>query len=254
MNKKTLLYSIPILIGLAGIVAIACTVEESHLKTDHFSFKNKGNVDPQLILELANALEGNYARISNDLKTIPAEHIEVNIYASRWRYILATGNWTASGNIEGISKLHFVDQAWSESDSKKVALHEFTHAVVLKLLIDRESKPLDSKLFDEKFSTYPVWLWEAVSVYEAGQFTEPKSLPYVNGDSHPGLAELNIRSKGGKIYSVGYTIVEYIKFKYGNDKFIDLIGGYGDVQKVLNVSEAEFSNDWYAYLKMKYLR
>jgi hypothetical protein len=45
-----------------------------------------------------------------------------------------------SGNIEGISKLHFVKQTWSEPDSKKVAVHEFAHTVTLKLLLDNEAQ------------------------------------------------------------------------------------------------------------------
>jgi hypothetical protein len=86
--------------------------------------------------------------IGNDLKTRPAAHIETNIYAQRWRYIKATGNWGGSGNIEGTSKLHFVEQAWGETDGNKVAVHEFAHTVTLKLLLDREIQPLDVKKFD----------------------------------------------------------------------------------------------------------
>lgn len=254
MSNIKSIYSILILLLLVAVVAFTLIVEEKQYKTDNFSFNIKGNIDSQVINDLANALEGNYSRISKDLNTIPALNIEVNIYASRLRYILATGNWMASGNIEGTSKLHFVEQAWSENDSKKVAIHEFTHAVVLKLLIDREKQPLDAKIFDEKFSKYPIWLWEAISVYEAGQFIEPKSLPYINNVSYPNLAELNNRSQGGKIYNVGYTIIEFVKYKYGNDKFIELVCAYGDLQKVLNVSEEEFCNNWHSYLKDKYLK
>jgi len=82
-------------------------------------------------MELADALEDNYSRIGTDLKTKPSDNIETNIYAQRWRYIKATGNWVASGNIEGISKLHFVQNAWGESDRKKVAVHVFAHTVTL---------------------------------------------------------------------------------------------------------------------------
>src|SRR5436309_5380578 len=146
------------------------------IKTEHFTYLFSSSIDTATIIELANALETNYVRIGNDLKTEPSDDIETNIYAQRWRYIKATGNWTASGNIEGISKLHFVEQAWGESDNKKVAVHEFAHTVTLKLLLDSETQPINSKSFDTKFSTFPTWLWEAISVYEAQQFVDPKTL------------------------------------------------------------------------------
>ena len=96
------------------------------IKTQHFFFLFSSSIDTTTIIELANALERNYSRIGEDLKTQPSDNIETNIYAQRWRYIKATGNWNGSGNIEGISKLHFVEQAWGESDNKKVAVHEFS--------------------------------------------------------------------------------------------------------------------------------
>ena len=224
------------------------------IKTQHFTFRFSNSIDTATIIELANALERNYLRIGNDLKTEPSDNIETNIYAQRWKYIKATGNWSASGNIEGISKLHFVEQAWGESNSKKVAVHEFAHAVTLKLLIDNEAQPINSKDFDKKFSTFPTWLWEAISVYEAEQFVDPKTLPYLSNGQYPSIAELNNRLKGGKIYSCGYTIIEYILSKYGQDRFINLIKNYGDLKSTFNLSDSQFCKEWYEFVKDKYLK
>jgi hypothetical protein len=254
MNKKRSMYSILGVIVLFLITAIASPDVKYELRTEHFSFSVQGNINSEALNDLARALENSYPKIGKNLNTVPADTIEVHIYSSRWRYIYATGNWTASGNIEGTSKIHFVEQSWSETDSKKVAVHEFTHTVVLKLLVDREAQPLNAAAFDEKFSAYPVWLWEAISVYEAGQFVDPASLPYLTNGSHPSLSELSNRAKGGKIYNVGYTIIEYILHTYGHDKYIEIIGSYGDVQKVFHVSEEEFCNNWYDYVKNKYLK
>ena len=254
MFKRKKLLLILALLVLLLLVMINIPESKRQIKTEHFTFIFSGSIDTSKIEELARALENSYSRIGRDLKTIPANNIEVNIYSQRLRYIRATGNWSASGNIEGTSKLHFVEQAWGERDSKKVAIHEFTHAVVLKLLIDEELQPLNSKIFDKKFSTFPIWLWEAISVYEAGQFVEPKTLPFLSNGLYPNLSELDIRSKGGKIYSIGYTVIEYILHKYGQDKFISLIKSYGDLRKVLNVTDGEFSKGWYDFVKEKYLK
>jgi hypothetical protein len=224
------------------------------IKTQHFTFLFSSGIDTSAIIELANALESNYKRIGNDLRTEPSGSIETNVYAQRWRYIKATGNWSASGSIEGISKLHFVEHAWGESDNKKVAVHEFAHTVTLKLLLDNEAQPLNATDFDKRFSAFPLWLWEAISVYEAQQFVDPKTLPYLNNGQYPRIAELNNRLKGEKIYSCGYTIIEYILSRYGQDDFINLIKNYGNLAKTFAVSDDQFCKDWYEFVKQKYLK
>jgi len=81
----------------------------------------------------------------------------------------------------------------------------------------------------------------------------PNHLPYLNHGTYPALSELNDRLKGGKIYSCGYTIIEYILSAYGKDQFISLLKNYGNLQKVLGVSDDQFCKDWYAFIKAKYL-
>jgi len=235
-------------------ILVSIPENRKEIKTKHFTFLFSSSIDTTKITGLSDALESNYLRIGNDLKTTPTDHIETNIYAQRWRYIKATKNWGGSGNIEGISKLQFVEQAWGESDSKKVAIHEFAHTITLKLLLDHEPQPLNTKKFDQKFSTFPIWLWEGISVYEAQQFVDPKTLPYLNNGQHPTITELNNRIKGGKIYSCGYTIIEYILFKYGQENFIKLVENYGDLKTIFNVTEEQFCNEWYAFVKTKYLK
>ena len=249
---RKILLTIAILF-LTVFIIISIPENRREIKTKHFTFLFSSSIDPAQIVRLSNALESNYYRIGDDLKTTPSDNIETNIYAQRWRYIKATKNWGGSGNIEGISKLHFLEQTWGESDIGKAAVHEFAHTVTLKLLIEREPQPLNSKNFDRKFSLFPTWLWEGISVYEAQQFVDPKTLPYLTNGKHPDISELNSRIKGGKIYSCGFTIIEYILIKYGKEKFIKLIGNYGDLQTTLNVTEEQFCNNWYEFVKAKYL-
>jgi len=254
MKKLKKILLVISIIFLTVFIIVSIPENRKEIKTKHFTFLFSSSSDTTKIAGLADALESNYLRIGNDLKTIPADNIETNIYAQRWRYVKATKNWGGSGNIEGISKLHFVEQAWGETDSKKVAIHEFAHTVTLKLLLDHEPQPLNSKKFDKKFSTFPTWLWEGISVYEAQQFVDPKTLPYLNNGQYPTITELNNRIKGGKIYSCGYTIIEYILFKYGQENLIKLIENYGDIKTILNVTEEQFSNEWYEFVKTKYLK
>jgi len=186
------------------ILALLINIPENRkdFKTPHFNFLFSSSIDSSNIVELSKVLEASYSKISNNLNTIPADNIEVNIYAQRWRYVKATGHWNASGNVEGISKLHFIENTWLESEISKIAVHELTHAIFLKLLIDREPEPLNVENFNEKFSKLPIWIWEAVSVYEPEQFYDPKTLNYLNNGKYPDISELNNRSKGQKIYPV----------------------------------------------------
>lgn len=186
--------------------------------------------------------------------TKAAPRVEIFVYTNRWQYIKATGNWGASGSIEGINKIHFMEQAWDETDPTKVCIHEFSHTVTLKMLLDNEKQPVNSEDFDNKFSTFPIWLWEAISVYEADEFINPKTLAYLKNGKEPSLEELNDRNKGGKIYSCGYTIIEYILQKYGKEKLIALLKNYGDLQLSLGCSNEQFLGDWYQFVKNKYLK
>jgi hypothetical protein len=253
MKKLKYLFLIVAIVFLVGIVLVNIPENRKTFNTKHFTFLFSSSIDTAKIHELSNALESNYLRIGNDLKTSPAENIETNIYAQRWRYIKTTNNWGGSGNIEGISKLHFVEQVWEETDSKKVAVHEFAHTVTLKFLLEHEPQPLNSAEFDKKFSTFPTWLWEGISVYEAQQFVDPKTLPYLKNGQYPSILELNDRLKGGKIYDCGFTIVEYILFKYGQEKFIALIENYGDLKMTFDVTDEQFCKEWYEFVMNKYL-
>lgn len=249
---KRILFALTVSISVL-IILYLLPERTKEFKTLHFTFHFTKGIDTVKIQSLARALEANYHSIGRDLKTTPAARIETNVYANRWRYIKATGNWGASGSIEGISKLHFIEQAWGETDVQKVAVHEFAHTVTLKLLLDQETPPIDPGVFDKKFSSFPVWLWEAISVHEARQFVDPSTLAYFDNGQYPSLSELNDRLKGGKIYSCGYTIVEFIVSKYGQAGLIELIGNYGDLGRTFGVTDVQFCKDWYQYLEEKYL-
>lgn len=173
MKKSKRVLTVSAILVLALSIVYFIPEKRKEIKTPHFVFRFSSSIDTATIVKLADALENSYSRIGKNLETTPSDNIEANVYAQRWRYIKATGNWGASGNIEGISKLHFVDKAWGESDNTKVAVHEFAHAVTLKLLLDHEAQPLNPGAFDKEFSAFPAWLWEAISVYEAKQFTDP---------------------------------------------------------------------------------
>ncbi|SHG28528.1 hypothetical protein [Flagellimonas flava] len=252
MKKLKYFFITFVLLFIALVIFAKVPEKKKEHKTTHFHFIYSHSIDQSSVVRLSEVLESSYSRIGKNLKTIPSENIEVNIYSQRWRYFQATGYWNASGNIEGISKLHFMENAWLDTEISKIAVHEFVHTIVLKLLIEREPEPLDPVRFDEKFLTFPVWLWEGISVYEAGQFYAPKTLAYFDNGNYPQISELNNRSDGQKIYTCGYTVIEYILEAYGRDKLLELVTSYGDLKKVFNLTDEQFSNNWYDFVKDRY--
>jgi hypothetical protein len=219
--------------------------------SSHFEVRCSSDHSTDEVNDILQCLESNYHRIGDALKTVPPARVEVILYDNRWAYSRATGHWGASGNIEGTEKLHVL---WDGEKTGENSVHEFVHAVTLKLLLDREARPLDSRAFDQKFrSRFPVWLWESVACYYANQSHDIASHPYIRAGRYPRLSELNQRGKGGKVYQVGYTIVEFIVAKWGRDALVRLIAEYGDVRKVLDSSEDEFWLSWCRFVKAKYV-
>lgn len=232
-------------------ITLSCARQKRDYNSEHFTYVVSGKIDSTVVQTLANTLENNYQRISRHLQTTPADPIQVFIYTNRLDYLRATGYWTALGNVMGPKQLHFLIKERLEKENKQLAVHEFAHAVTLQLLID-SAPNLDEKAFDEKFEEFPTWLWEGIACYEAGQFYHPRTLPYFTDRTWPTLEELNSR-RGEKIYKAGFLLIEYILQRYGQDKLIDLIIGYGNLPAVLQVEEAEFERDWHAFVQKKYL-
>jgi hypothetical protein len=218
----------------------------------HFVLQVVGEVPVEEQRKVLQALEANYARVGADLKTTPDWPFNIFFYSGRLAYARATGNWGASGNAEGPAKLHLMPSSRDGDKAEVVAVHEFAHSVTLRLLLNQEPLPLDTAKFDRKFEKFPVWLWEAIAVYEARQFVPPKGLRFISRNSYPSLAELNNRSQGGKIYKIGFTVVEYILAEYGQDGLIKLILAYGDTG-VLGKTAEEFAQGWHRFVVQKYL-
>ena len=98
----------------------------------------------------------------------------------------------------------------------------------------------------------PVWLWEAVAVYEAGQLVPPSSLPSLVAGRFPTLAELSSRSSSPSIYDVGYTLTEFIVARWGLDGLRRLIRSLGDLS-TLGHTTASFEAEWRAFVTARYL-
>jgi hypothetical protein len=230
------------------------------ITTDHFIISYQG-IYHEEAKDVAVHLEESYGRIRENLNDPEHDIIRVFVHPTQKDFNNRTGllNSTANGTSRGPNEFHFIWTNWFNSifpdDPRQTAVHEFTHCVQLNILIkealqkngygDEESF---NAAFEKKFSAdYPQWFWEAICTYEAKELNTISVRYGMRGD--PTLAQLN---SSNQIYNVGYTIIEYVVHKWGNDKIAELIRSYGDLKKVLGVSESEFEKGWYKYVKENY--
>ncbi len=246
--------------GVKAFRSFSVVDKLTELRTEHFVISYQGiyNEEAQ---DIADNLEQNYARIRTNLNDPDHDTIRVFVHPTQKDFNKGTElpNSTASGTSRGPNEFHFIWTNWFNSifpnDPIKTAIHEFTHCVQLNILIKEAQREWGNadieafgKMFEEKFiKEYPQWFWEAICDYEAG-IVNNMSVKY-GMRKNLALKDLN---NSNQIYNVGYTIIEYIVERWGEDKLPILITSYVDIENVLNVSESDFEKGWVGFVDEKY--
>jgi hypothetical protein len=210
----------------------------------HFDFVLYDGLSTSDISSISTALRKNYTRILNDLQVESMPKVTGKIWADYNNFLQAmeddigTRYNGATGYVFGLSEFRM----YFTGDVALTAVHEFTHVVSLNV--------------NHTIANNPRWLWEAVALYETGDFVDPKTLPYMVSGDYPTLAKLNTDYNGSNhyIYSVGYVLLEYIVVTWGMDTAIDLIKNNGDIYGLLGITAQEFELGWYQFIEQKYLQ
>jgi hypothetical protein len=240
-----------LILALAAIMAVAAgsyyflTIPRSSTlreESEHFQFFFDGLSDAP-IRPIAGALEENHDRVISDLGVASMPVVRVKVWRSTEGFydemvrLLGVRYSGADGYVYGGEELH----VRLVNDAPIKAVHEFAHVVSLNL--------------NPTFSNNPRWLWEAVALYEAGQFVPPSRLNYMARGDYPSIQELNsdFGTGGNKIYSVGYVLAEYIIEGWGMDALRELITTNGDVSAVLGMSVDELQQGWHRWIEARYL-
>jgi hypothetical protein len=239
------------ILALAAAVALAVTAyfllavprpvilrEES----ERFQFFFDGLSDSAL-RPIIGALEENYDRIVGDLGVASMPVVRVKVWKSKAGFydemdrLLGVRYPGADGYVYGAEELHMR----LVSNAPGNAVHEFAHVASLNL--------------NPTFANNPRWFWEAVAIYEAGEFVHPTRLSYMARGEYPSIQELNsdFGTGGNRIYSVGYVLAEYIVENWGMEALRELIRANGDVRTVLGTSVEEFEQGWHDWVEAKYL-
>lgn len=208
----------------------------------NFTITNHSNsiVDTEFILK---KLEINSTRIMNSLGVEIKGNFNIHIWTNYNDYLSfqvdrmgvsfpGSKGWVISSRDIAIFYCDIADE---------IAEHEFAHCV--------------SMFVNSNIANNPRWLWEAVAIYESGEFYEPNELAYLKNGTFPTIHELNtgFNNGGYKIYQVGYLLIEFVIYKWGKEKYLGLIRRNGLIPDVLSISVEEFEAGWRDFVNLKYL-
>ena len=237
IKKFLLFFCLPVLILFGGVVLSKWI---ANIVTDRFDFETQSahfkfyynKSDENVISDIEKHLEDNYERITNDFNQQFDEPIEIKIYSDLESYHNAVkvhrnffwwmgsvSDWgvgDASGrSIRMVSPLNPGRSKFTYEEILKVAVHEFTHIVTLKI-VGSENYQHTSPLFSE-----------GIAMYEARQnaFLKDMSKSEIINILPNSIEELfswNHDNEPGKMYSFGRLFVGFIVENYGYNKFIEL--------------------------------
>ena len=196
------------------------------------------------IAHLVHTLNENYDRIKNSLGVSSLPQISVQVWSDESMYQQAMMETLgmrfpgSRGYVTGDKELRLLFHR--RLSAQKEAIHEFVHVVSLNLNPD--------------FGNNPRWLWEAVALYLAEEFRDPREVDYLLDGSYPTLQELNSGFNSGRnIYDVGFLLGDYIVSTWSINHLIDLIRSNGNIEATLGITENSFEADWHSYIQENYM-
>ncbi len=187
-----------------------------------------------LMESYASVLEAERPRLMADLGVPSLPRVEGRFYPDAASFTAATG-YRATGSVGGPTLFHLVAIPFAPSS----AVHELAHNVTLHLEPDA--------------ANHPTWLWESVAIYEAGEFVDPRGIPYLAAGDFPTFAELDNRQGRYSIYEVGYTIAEAVVEGWGRDGLRRLVRAHGDSAMALGLPVSELERRWREFVEAGYL-
>lgn len=237
---------------LLALFSVTCKEDSSNANapennspvlSEHFAFELYDGLPNSVASSVLNKLNENYGRILSDLELTSLPKVNVQIWNDETHFQndmkrdLGVNYWGATGYVYNLTTVRVLNR----NNLPQTVLHEFAHIVSLHV--------------NNRFGNNPRWLWEAVALYEAGDFVHPRNISYLAAGSFPTLEELNTDYNQGnqKIYAVGYLLSEYIVNTWGKSKFVQLIKTNANITTTLGVTTTQFESGWKEFVTGKYL-
>jgi len=241
--------SIITLFGIQILLLFSCANTESNdlppveIDTDNFSFVLYDGLSQDKLASIQSKLSDNYVRVLGDFEITSMGKVTVRIWSNEKNFLddmeraIGRRYTGASGWVYSATDIRVL---YRGNATGQIALHEFCHAASL--------------VVNNRIGNNPRWLWEAVAIYEAGEFVDPKTLSYLVSGNYPTIAELNsdFNSGANKIYSVGYLLSEFIITTWDKSRYVGMIKSNGNIQETLGITTQEFESDWKKFVIAKY--
>lgn len=247
---------------LFALVAVACGGSGSHpggptgtspaplqfstFQSAHFSVRHT-DLDAASVSPIATAIEAEYQRILRDFNVTQMPTVTVTLYPTGQALSDAVSPIVgplpsfAKGLVTGPTAVHILSpnlqSAWSYADGVRSIVHEFAHCVSLRV--------------NPSFGNNPRWWWESVALFEAGQLTDPRTLPYFTRGPLPTFAQLS-SFDNTIVYEVGATIGRFVVATRGWGAYVALVESNGDVNRVLGLTERAFLDEWAAFVRASF--
>ena len=231
-------------------------------KTEHFNISYNES-EKGAISDIKNHLENNYDRITTDLKQpmdkpvnikiypdLSSFHFAINLRSGKYWWInifKEESSWVIgdtnpnNGIIRIVSPLNPGASGFTYDEILTATVHEFTHAVSLKISPDYMYNHIDP---------FRITLDEGLAVYESGQGSMYEKVDSFNSTVLNALPESidMLSSLDQNRYMAGYSFVKYVIEKYGYDKIISLLKkDYS--HKNYDDETRQTYNEWVEYLK-----
>jgi hypothetical protein len=212
--------------------------------SNHFSFILYDGLSESISQQILTKLENNYTRVLNDLNIATKIKVTVKVWSDETHFLndmqsdLGVKYPGSQGYVYGTNEIRI----FYSSNVAQNALHEFCHSVSLSV--------------NNRFGNNPRWFWEAVAIYEAGEFTDPKTISYLVSGNFPTVSELTSDFNAGnyKIYAVGYLLSEYVIYNWDKNSFVEMIKSNADISKSLGITTQLFEEGWKKFVQNKYLQ
>jgi hypothetical protein len=217
----------------------------------HFNLYSS-DTDRKVLDDIAKALEDNYGRITEHLRTHFTKSIKVYIYPDTKTFHNAiqmpnAPDWAVGAG--GINELKMVSplnpgSVHSYASLMQAIIHELTHTAVLNARGERGLAGL------------PKWLNEGYAFYEAYQMNDYMRRTVKSRlleKAPPTWIQLDTASivEFGNMdgYAFSTMIIEFLVNKYGFEKLLNLIMTPENMDAIYGISKGDLEKQWIQYLK-----
>ncbi|XOV85951.1 MAG: hypothetical protein ACFHX7_13350 [Pseudomonadota bacterium] len=208
------------------------------LGTPHIEYEVQAGVPTTLVddvqLTLARESERLFAELSAEV-----QRVRLRFFSDKRRFTRQTANQTvssANGRLRWDGTSWEVNLLYTGLPLSEPSLRGLSQIAMLTL--------------NPAMADGPVWLWEAISSYEARQFISPFQLSCITLSQVPTLEALNQAPLASRL---GYLMGEFLFNEYGNKRVADLIRAAGNVELILDRTPEQFMDHFQRYVTGRYL-